>query len=209
MGEGRNAMARHALLASALLLSLVLASAADSPFFVKFEVDNLDGKTGETGSFVMEVHPDWAPLGAARMKELVDQKFFDEVRFFRVISNFMAQFGISGDPSVAAKWRSQKLQDDPVKESNKRGYVSFATSGKNSRTTQMFINFRDNSNLDGMGFSPFAYVVKGMDVVDKIYKIGERPNQGQIQMEGNAYLNKEFPELTYIKSARIVSDSEA
>jgi len=191
-----------------MLLCGLAAAAAEGSFFVKFEVDKLDGQDGQTGSFVMEVHPDWAPLGAGRMKELVEQNFFSEVRFFRVIQNFMAQFGISGDPAVAAKWRNMKLQDDPFKESNKRGFVSFATSGKNSRTTQMFINFRDNSNLDGMGFSPFAYVVKGMDVVDRIYKIGERPNQGQIQMEGNAYLNKDFPELTYIKSATIVTDAE-
>ena len=196
------------LLIACLLLCGLATAAGDGSFFVKFEVDKLDGKDGETGSFVMEVHPDWAPLGAARMKELVEQNFFSEVRFFRVIQNFMAQFGISGDPAIASKWRNMKMQDDPVKESNKRGFVSFATSGKNSRTTQMFINFRDNSNLDGMGFSPFAYVVKGMDVVDRIYKIGERPNQGQIQMEGNAYLNKDFPELTYIKSAKIVPDAE-
>mmetsp|Transcript_32313 Transcript_32313/g.47152 ORF Transcript_32313/g.47152 Transcript_32313/m.47152 type:complete len:202 (+) Transcript_32313:13-618(+) len=201
-------MSRFALLACLMLSGIAACSAADGTFLVKFEVDKLDGKDGETGFFIMEVHPEWAPLGAARMKELVDQSFFSEIRFFRVIQNFMAQFGISGDPAVAGKWRNMKLVDDPVKESNKQGYVSFATSGKNSRTTQMFINFRDNSNLDGMGFSPFAYVVKGMDVVDRIYKIGERPNQGQIQTEGNAYLNKEFPELTYIKSAKIVTDLE-
>lgn len=101
------------------------------------QVDNLDGESGKTGSFVMEVHPDWAPLGAARMKTLVDEQFFSGVRFFRVINNFMAQFGISGDPKVAAKWRNEKMVDDPVKESNTRGFVSFATSGKNSRTTQV------------------------------------------------------------------------
>jgi len=204
-------MARWNGIVAAVLVLLALAAvqADDKPYFVKFEVDNLDGESGKTGSFVMEVHPDWAPLGAARMKTLVDEQFFSGVRFFRVINNFMAQFGISGDPKIAAKWRNEKMVDDPVKESNTRGFVSFATSGKNSRTTQMFINFRDNSNLDGMGFSPFAKVVKGMDVVDRIYKIGERPNQGQIQMEGNAYLNKDFPELTYIKSAAIVANADA
>merc|ERR1711939_1133595 len=126
----------------------------------------------------MEVHPEWSPLGAARFKELIDSNFFKAARFFRVIDGFMAQFGIHANPKIAAEWKTRTMQDDPVKESNKRGYISFATSGKNSRTTQMFINFRDNSNLDGMGFSPFAKVVKGMDVVDRIYKIGERPNQG-------------------------------
>merc|ERR1712187_524930 len=150
------------------------------------------------GSFVMEAHPDWAPIGAARFKELVDTNFFKAVRFFRVIEGFMAQFGISGKPSLAAEWREKKLKDDPVKESNKRGYVSFATSGKDSRTTQMFINFADNSNLDSMDFAPFAEVVEGMDVVDRIYKIGEKPNQGEIQSSGNSYLKKNFPQLTYI-----------
>jgi peptidyl-prolyl cis-trans isomerase A (cyclophilin A) len=170
--------------------------------------DRLEGQDGQTGSFVVVVRPDWAPLGVQRFNELVEQSFFSEVRFFRVRHNFMAQFGISGDPAIAARWRNMKMQDDPVKESNKRGFVSYATPGKNSRTTQMFINLRDNSNLDGMGFSPFACVVKGMDVVDRIYQIGESPNQGQIQKEGNAYLNKDFPELTYIKSATIVTDAE-
>jgi len=199
-------MARFGVLCL-LLCGIAAASAADS-FFVKFKVDKLDGKDGETGSFIMEIHPDWAPIGAARMEELVKMDFFSEIRFFRVIANFMAQFGISGTPSVAAEWRNKKLTDDPVVKSNARGFVSFATSGKNSRTTQMFINFRDNSNLDGMGFSPFAEIVKGMDIVDRIYKIGERPNQGQIQTEGNAYLNADFPELSYIKSAKIVQGIE-
>merc|ERR1712039_901796 len=117
----------------------------------------------------------------------------------------MAQFGISGTPSVAASWREKKIQDDPVTQSNKRGFVSFATSGANSRTSQMFINFGDNSRLDSMGFSPFAQVVEGMDVVDRIYKIGEKPNQGEIQSSGNAYLKKNFPQLTYISGAKLLS----
>merc|ERR1711957_1043189 len=112
-----------------------------------------------------------------------------EIRFFRVIEGFMAQFGIAGDPKEAAVWKEKKMVDDPVKQKNERGYVSFATSGKDSRTTQMFINFGDNSRLDGMGFSPFAKIVEGMDVVDRIFQIGEKPNQGQIQAKGNAYLN--------------------
>merc|ERR1712083_814236 len=180
---------------------------ADATFRVKVDVENLDGKTGDDhkGSFVMEVHPDWAPLGAARFRELVDADFFKAVRFFRVIEGFMAQFGISGKPSLAASWKEKKLQDDPVKESNKRGFVSFATSGKNSRTTQMFINFADNSNLDSMDFAPFAKVVEGMEVVDRIYKIGEKPNQGTIQSEGNTYLKKNFPQLTYISGTTVLS----
>ena len=182
------------------------AAAQDGVFYAKFEVANLDGQPGDDhkGSFVMEIHTDWAPLGVARMKELLETDFFSGVRFFRVIDNFMAQFGISGKPSVAEEWRSKSITDDPVKESNKRGFVSFATSGQDSRTTQMFINFRDNTNLDGMGFSPFAKVVSGMDVVDRIFKVGERPNQGMIQSRGNAYLKKDFPQLTYITKASIV-----
>lgn len=171
---------------------------------IKFNVNNLDGKKGERGSFMMEVHHDWAPLGAARFDSLVEEHFFKGVRFFRVIDNFMAQFGISGNPKKAAVWREKKITDDPVIESNKRGMVSFATSGKDSRTTQMFINFSDNRNLDGMGFSPFAQIVSGMDVVDRIFKIGEKPNQGQIQSEGNRYLKTSFPRLTYIESVEVV-----
>merc|ERR1712187_108214 len=106
---------------------------------------------------------------------------------------------------MGAEWREKKLTDDPVKESNKRGFVSFATSGPNSRTTQMFINFGDNSNLDSMDFTPFAEVVEGMDVVDRIYVVGEKPDQGRIQGEGNVYLKKEFPQLTYIKSATFMA----
>ena len=171
-------------------------------------MSNLDGKPGDDhkGTFVMEVHPDWAPLGAARFSEMVDDDFFTAVRFFRVIDGFMAQFGIHGEPSVAAKWRKKKLNDDPVKESNQRGFVSFATSGPNSRTTPMFINFGDNANLDGMGFSPFAQVVEGMDVVDRIFKIGERPNQDEIQSKGNGYLTKQFPQLTYITKTELVDE---
>merc|ERR1712083_378981 len=152
-----------------------------------------------------EVTEAWAPLGVARFKELVEADFFKAVRFFRVIDGFMAQFGISGKPSVAAEWREKKLQDDPVVKSNTRGMVSFATSGKDSRTTQMFINFADNSNLDSMGFSPFAEVVEGLDIVDRIFKIGEKPNQGEIQSSGNTYLKKNFPQLTYISGTTVLS----
>ena len=141
----------------------------------------------------MEIHPDWAPLGAARIQEMAEDDFFKGIRFFRVINGFMAQFGIHGKPEKAAEWRERKMVDDPVKESNGRGYVSFATSGPNSRTTQMFINFSNNQNLDGMGFAPFAKVVDGMDVVDRIYQIGEKPSQGEIQSKGNKYLKTKFP----------------
>jgi peptidyl-prolyl cis-trans isomerase A (cyclophilin A) len=121
-----------------------------------------------------EIHSSWAPLGAERIKEMVDDNFFKGIRFFRVINGFMAQFGIHGNPKKAAVWREKKMTDDPVKESNTRGMVSFATSGPNSRTTQMFINFGNNANLDGMGFAPFGKVVgDGMNVVDRIFQIGK------------------------------------
>jgi peptidyl-prolyl cis-trans isomerase A (cyclophilin A) len=163
------------------------------------------------GDFVVQVHRDWAPNGADRFYNLVKNGFYDDVRFFRVIPNFMAQFGIHGNPSVMAAWRPAQLKDDPVKHSNVRGTITFATAGPNTRTTQLFINFRDNSSLDKQGFAPFGEVVKGMDVVDKIYSgygegapRGRGPEQGRIQSEGNAYLTKDFPRLDYIKSATIV-----
>jgi len=162
------------------------------------------------GTFVIEVHRDWAPLGADRFYNLVKNGFFNDVRFFRVIPNFMAQFGIHGTPAVAAAWRQAQIKDDPVKQSNKRGYVTFATAGPNTRTTQLFINFGDNAALDKQGFAPFGRVASGMDVVDKIHNgygegapRGKGPEQGRAQSEGNAYLTKEFPKLDYIKSATI------
>ena len=163
------------------------------------------------GAIVITVHRDWAPLGADRFFNLVKAGFFDDVRFFRVIPNFMAQFGIHGDPAVSAKWRSQRLQDDPVKSSNKRGFVSYAMAGPNTRTTQLFINFGDNSQLDGMGFSPFGQVVEGMEVVDALYAEygegaprGRGPDQGRMQTEGNEYLAKDFPKLEWIKKAAVM-----
>jgi peptidyl-prolyl cis-trans isomerase A (cyclophilin A) len=177
---------------------------------VKFDVANLDGQPGpdHQSFFVIEVHEDWAPLGVQRFTELVRDGFFKGVRFFRVIDGFMAQFGIHGRSEVSASWREKRIEDDPVKESNRRGTLSFATSGPNTRTTQIFINFKDNSNLDGMGFSPFASVIEGMDVVDRIFKVGEKPDQGQIQSRGNAYLKREFPRLTYITSVNIVDEED-
>jgi peptidyl-prolyl cis-trans isomerase A (cyclophilin A) len=164
------------------------------------------------GPIVIEVHRDWAPIGADRFYNLVKNGFFDEVRFFRVINGFMAQFGVHGNPAISAAWRAAQLKDDPVKQSNKRGYVTFATAGPNTRTTQLFINYRDNANLDRQGFAPFGQVVSGMDVVDKLNSeygegapSGRGPNQGRVNTEGNAYLNKEFPKLDYIKTATIVN----
>jgi peptidyl-prolyl cis-trans isomerase A (cyclophilin A) len=162
------------------------------------------------GTFVVDVHRDWAPNGADRFYNLVKNGFYDDVRFFRVIPGFMAQFGIHGNPQVMSAWRAAQIKDDPVKQSNKRGFVVFATAGPNTRTTQLFINFGDNTGLDKQGFAPFGEVTKGMDVVDKIYDgygegapRGKGPDQGRLQSEGNAYLMKEFPKLDYIKTATI------
>ena len=157
------------------------------------------------GPFVVEVHRDWAPNGADRFYNLVKNGFFDDTRFFRVMPGFMVQFGINGEPKVSEVWRSARIPDDRVMQSNRRGMMTFATSGRDSRTTQVFINFADNSGLDGQGFAPFGQVISGMNnVVDKIHSgYGETPNQGNIQMQGNAYLEKTFPNLDYVKKATI------
>src|SRR4051812_15433072 len=151
------------------------------------------------GKFVITVHRAWAPKGADRFYNLVKYGFFDNTRFFRVIPNFMVQFGINGDPQVQAPWRDANITDDPQKGSNKRGTVTFAKAGPNSRTTQVFINFRDNAGLDPQGFTPFGEIVSGMEVVDKINaQYGEQPQQGAIQARGNAYLTASFPKLDFI-----------
>jgi peptidyl-prolyl cis-trans isomerase A (cyclophilin A) len=158
------------------------------------------------GVFVIEVHHDWAPKGADRFYNLVKHHFYDDSRFFRVIAGFMVQFGINGDPNVQSAWLNANITDDPVKESNKAGYVTFAkTSLPNSRTTQVFINFVDNAGLDKQGFAPFGRVVSGMDVVNKLYSdYGEKPNAGNAyMMKGNAYITESFPKLDYIKTATI------
>jgi peptidyl-prolyl cis-trans isomerase A (cyclophilin A) len=162
------------------------------------------------GPFVIEVHRDWAPRGADRFYNLVKNGFYDNARFFRVIEGFMVQFGINGDPSVAGAWRDADIKDDPVKQSNERGTITFATAGPNTRTTQVFINFGDNAGLDGQGFSPFGKVVSGMEVVDSLYggygegaPNGNGPDQGRIQSQGNAYLEQGFPKLDFIKTATI------
>ncbi len=167
--------------------------------------------TTTQGVFVVEVHRDWAPLGADRFYNLVKYGFYTDASFFRVISGFMVQFGISARPAVARAWEKANIKDDPVTQHNQRGYVTFATAGPNTRTTQAFINFGDNSGLDSQGFAPFGQVVEGMDVVDKLYSgygegapSGNGPSQDRITNEGKAYLDKNFPKLDRIKSASIV-----
>lgn len=162
------------------------------------------------GTFVIEVNRSWAPNGADRFYNLVKNGFYNDARFFRVLEGFMAQFGISGNPDLSAVWREARIPDDPVKESNQLGTVSFATAGPNTRTTQVFINFGDNAGLDGQGFAPFGKVVSGMDVVDSFFKgygegapRGRGPDQGRVQAQGNAYLITDFPKLDYVKKATI------
>jgi peptidyl-prolyl cis-trans isomerase A (cyclophilin A) len=164
------------------------------------------------GDFTALVKREWAPKGADRFYCLVKNGYFDDVRFFRVVEGFMAQFGINGAPEVNAAWKNTTIPDDPVVESNKRGMISFAMRGPNTRTVQIFISYDDkNTRLDAMNFAPFAKVVEGMDVVDKLYNgygegapRGRGPDQGRVQAEGNAYLNSDFKELDFVKSARIV-----
>lgn len=158
------------------------------------------------GAFTVQVTRAWAPVGADRFYNLVKNGFFDGTRFFRVVPGFVVQFGLSGEPAISARWHLASIPDDPVQQHNTRGTITFATAGPATRTTQLFINFGDNVNLDGQGFSPFGRVVDGMGVVDKIYAgYGERPDQGLIESQGNAYLASRFPRLDSIAKATIVT----
>jgi peptidyl-prolyl cis-trans isomerase A (cyclophilin A) len=177
---------------------------APETFKAKFETTR--------GDFVIEVSREWAPNGADRFYNMVKIGYLNDAAFFRNIEGFMVQFGINGDPAVNRKWRSANIKDDPVVKSNKRGYVTFAQTGApNSRSTQLFINFGDNSRLDRDRFAPIGRVVEGMDIVESLYNgygegapRGRGPDQGRIQDEGNAYLEEDFPKLDYIKKATIV-----
>jgi len=161
------------------------------------------------GDVVVEIHRAWSPAGADRFYNLVEIGFFEDVAFFRAVDTFMVQFGISGYPEVAAVWRQENIRDEPVKQSNSRGRLSFAqTETSHSRTTQMFITLNDNAFLDEMGFAPFGEVVEGMEVIDALYTgygevapAGQGPNPSKVQMVGNAYLKRDFPNLDYIKRA--------
>jgi peptidyl-prolyl cis-trans isomerase A (cyclophilin A) len=167
--------------------------------------------TTTKGDFVVEVHRDWAPNGADRFYNLVKNGFYDEATVFRALPGFVVQFGMHAKPAVEAVWQKANIRDDAVKQSNKKGYLVFATAGPNTRTTQVFINLGDNTQLDAQGFSPFGMVVEGMDVVEKFYTgYGDPPrgpDQGRIAAEGKAYLDKNFPQLDSIKSAKIVVDT--
>jgi peptidyl-prolyl cis-trans isomerase A (cyclophilin A) len=187
----------------ALLNPAALNEQAPPVYKVKFDTSK--------GAFVVEVHRDWAPIGADRFYNLVKNGFYDDDRFFRVIEGFMVQFGISGNPQVSAQWENANLKDDPVTQSNKPGMITFATRGPNSRTTQVFINYNDNERLDTMGFAPFGRVISGMEVVQALYggygegaPRGAGPSQPRMQADGNSYLTSQFPKLDYITKATII-----
>jgi peptidyl-prolyl cis-trans isomerase A (cyclophilin A) len=156
------------------------------------------------GVVIVEVHPEWAPLGAERFRQLVEAGYYNGARFFRIVPNFVVQFGIAANPAMTKKW-DKPFPDDPVAQTNRTGTLAFATMGPNTRTTQVFINLRANQTLDSDGFAPFARVVDGMAVVEKLYSgYGEAPDQGAITNRGNAYLNEKFPNLDYIKTATMM-----
>ena len=201
----------QALVFSVVVASLPIAASAQSlkdPTTLKEQAPasyrvRLDTSAGPV---VIQVTREWAPLGADRFYNLVKNGFYDGARFFRVLSGFMAQVGMNGEPAIQKVWSRANFNDDPVKGSNKRGFVTFAKTGApNSRSTQFFINYGDNSFLDKQGFAPFGEVVEGMAAVDKLHSYGKEnvPDQGRIINEGNAYLNKEYPKLDFIKKATI------
>lgn len=180
-----------------LLNPASLTARAPADFKVKF--------TTSAGDFLVEVHRDWAPLGADRFYNLVRRGFFTNASFFRVVPGFVVQFGLNADPAINKVWQRATIQDDPVKQTNQRGALVFATSGPNSRTTQLFINFANNRQLDQMGFAPFGEVIDGMDVVDKIYPgYGQQPRQDLIGQQGDAYISQNFPKIDKIKLARVL-----
>lgn len=183
---------------SALLHPATLTAKAPDVYDVKF--------TTTKGDFVVQVTRAWAPLGADRFYNLVQHGFFTDAAFFRIVPGFIVQFGLSADPAVNKVWHSANIKDDRVTQSNRPGSLTFATAGPNTRTTQLFINYGNNTFLDSQGFAPFGKVTSGMDVVQKLYSgYGERPDQGAITTEGKAYLDKNFPNLDRIKSATVVS----
>lgn len=176
--------------------------AAPDSFDVAFE-------TGK-GPFVVRAYRAWAPHGVDRFHYLVTNHYYDGTKFFRNIDDFMVQFGIHGEPKVNSTWQNLNIPDDPVKQSNTEGMITYATGGPNTRTVQLFINKANNANLDGMGFAPFGRVVSGMDVVMKLFSgygegapRGGGPEQGRLQREGNRYLNMYFPQLDSIITARV------
>ncbi len=181
---------------------------APDTFSVAFETSK--------GTFQMRVHRAWAPAGADRFYQLVQSRFFDDTRFFRVVTSFMVQFGVHGDPDVNKAWEPLTIPDDPDRESNTRGMVTYAHAGPGTRTTQVFINLIDNRQLDAMRFPPFGIVTDGMPVVDSLYAgygdgppAGFGPDQLRLIADGNTYLAREFPKLDFIRTARIIGRAVA
>jgi peptidyl-prolyl cis-trans isomerase A (cyclophilin A) len=165
------------------------------------------------GPFDLKIHRNWAPKGSDRLYYLISNNYYDGIRFYRVLSGFMAQFGAAGDTAVGRVWSERRITDDPVTHSNTRGTLTFATAGPDTRTTQLFINYGSNAMLDGQHFAPLGEVTSGMPVVDSLYNgygegapQGHGPDQGQLGHEGNAYLIREFPKLDYIVTARVTEE---
>ena len=202
--NGAGATKQRASFDPALLNPASLKATAPETYQVRF--------TTTKGDFVIKVTRAWAPLGADRFYILCKHHFYDGASFFRVLEGFVAQFGINAHPEVSKVWQTATIKDDPVKHSNVRGFLTFATGGADTRTTQVFINLADrNKQLDSMGFSPFGEVVEGMNVVDMLYNKypdgpprGNGPNQDQIELRGNAYLEKEFLNLDSIKTTTLI-----
>jgi peptidyl-prolyl cis-trans isomerase A (cyclophilin A) len=192
----------------ALLNPSALTAKAPDVYEVKF--------TTTKGDFVLQVTRAWAPLGADRFYNLVVNNFFDDASFFRVLPGFVVQFGLSAEPQVSKVWRTANLKDDSVTQSNRPGFIAFATAGPNTRTTQVFINLGNNAQLDSMGFAPFGQVIQGMEVVKQLYSgygegapSGQGPDQGSVTSQGKPYLDKNFPKLDSIKTATIISPAPA
>jgi peptidyl-prolyl cis-trans isomerase A (cyclophilin A) len=196
-GAAKTVTAAPAASRAALLNPAGLRAKAPELFKVKL--------TTTKGDIDIEVHRAWAPLGTDRFYNLVRNRYFTGAAFFRVVPNFIVQFGMSPDPAVGKVWQNANIKDDPRTQTNKRSYVVFATAGPNTRTTQLFINLKDNAFLDAQGFAPFGVVTEGMAVVEQLYSgYGETPDQGLILTQGKAYLDKNFPKLDTIKSAAVI-----
>jgi peptidyl-prolyl cis-trans isomerase A (cyclophilin A) len=190
-----------------LFLAVLLLPPQDAKAPAEFKV-RLDTSKGD---IVLKITRDWAPKGADRFHALVKAGYYDDCRFYRVLPKYIAQFGISGTPATAAKWKELPIDDDPVKQKNTRGRVTFARGGPNTRTTNLFINLKDSTSLDGDGFAPIGEVVEGMDIADQLFSgygdgapKGKGPSQKKIYEQGNAWLQKDYKDLDFIKTAKVL-----